>query len=88
MSVIKSNFNAKVRNVNAVSQLEWPCITCTLSKKKPAVTLITRKLLSTLHQGAKKLVSDSPGLVDFAIRLVNSLFILPDGQVKFYEEFE
>ena len=39
-------------------------------------------------QGAKKVVSDSPGLVDFTIRLVNSVFNLPDGQVTFLEEFE
>ena len=39
-------------------------------------------------QRAKKVVSDSPGLVDFAIGLVNSVFNLPDGQVMFYEEFE
>ena len=39
-----------------------------------------------LHQRAKKelVVSDSPGLVDFAIRLVNSVFNLPDGQVIFF----
>ena len=34
------------------------------------------------QQCAKKVVSDSPGLVDFAIRLVNSVFNLPDRQVK------
>ena len=34
------------------------------------------------QQRAKKVVSDSPGLVDFAIGLVNSVFNLPDGQVK------
>ena len=33
-------------------------------------------------------VSDSPGLVDFAIGLVKSVFNLPDGQVMFFEEFE
>ena len=32
-------------------------------------------------------MSDSPGLVDFAIRLVNSVLNLPDGQVRFVEEF-
>ena len=42
----------------------------------------------TVVQLAKKVVSDSPGLVDFAIGLVNSVFNLPDGQVMFYEEFE
>ena len=39
-------------------------------------------------QHAKKVLYDSPGLVDFAIELVNSVFNLPDGQVMFYEEFE
>ena len=39
-------------------------------------------------QRVNKLVSDSPGLVDFAIGLVNSVFNLPDGQVMFFEEFE
>ena len=29
-------------------------------------------------------VSDNPGLVDFAIRLVNSVINLPNGQVKFF----
>ena len=33
-------------------------------------------------QRAKKVVSDSPGLVDFAIGLVNSVINLPHGQVK------
>ena len=39
-------------------------------------------------QCAKKVVSDSPGQVDFAIGLVNSVLYLPDGQVKFFEEFK
>ena len=33
-------------------------------------------------------MSDSPGLVDFAIGLVKSVINLPDGQVKFFEEFK
>ena len=37
-------------------------------------------------QRAQKVVSDSPGLVDFAIGLVNSVINLPDGQVNFFEE--
>ena len=36
----------------------------------------------------KKVVSDSPGLVDFTIRLVNSVLNLPDGLVIFFEEFK
>ena len=39
-------------------------------------------------QRAKKVVSDSPGLVDFAIGQVNSVINLPDGQVTFFEEFK
>ena len=35
-------------------------------------------------QRAKKAVSDSLGLVDFAVGLVNSVINLPDGQVIFF----
>ena len=46
-------------------------------------------MATTVHrQHAKKVVSDSPGLVDFAIGLVNSVFNLPEGQVMYFEEFE
>ena len=36
-----------------------------------------------LKQCSKKVTSDSPGLVDFALRLVNSVLKLPEWQVKF-----
>ena len=39
-------------------------------------------------QGAKKVVSDSLGLVDFAIGLVNSVFNLPDGQATIFRRIE
>ena len=39
-------------------------------------------------QHAKKVVSNSLGLVDFAIRLVNSVLNLPDRQVIFLGEFK
>ena len=39
-------------------------------------------------QRAKKVMSDSPGLLDFAIGLVNFVVNLPDGQVIFFEQFE
>ena len=32
-------------------------------------------------------MSNSPGLMDFAIGLVNSVLNLPEGQVKYFEEF-
>ena len=44
--------------------------------------------MSTTDQRAKQVVSDSPGLGNFAIRLVNFELNLPDGQVKFFEEFK
>ena len=37
-------------------------------------------------QRARRVVSDSPGLVGFAIGLVNSVINLPNRQVKFFEE--
>ena len=39
-------------------------------------------------QRTKKVVSDSLGLVDFAMGLVNSVINLPDGQVNFFEKFK
>ena len=48
------------------------------------VVLFTTQQALTLDsvQRAKKVVSGSPGLVDIAIALVNSVLNLPDGQVK------
>ena len=39
-----------------------------------------------IYQRAKKVVSDSPGLVDFAIGIVILVLNLPDGQVLFFRE--
>ena len=36
----------------------------------------------------KKVVPDSPGLVDFAIGLVNPVLILPEGQAKYLGKFK
>ena len=41
-----------------------------------------------VNQCAKKVVSNSPGLVDFAIGLVNSVLNLPDGQVKIFRRIK
>jgi len=41
-----------------------------------------------MRQCAKEVMSYSLGLVDFAIRPVNSVFNLPNGQVMFFEQFE
>ena len=50
--------------------------------------MITTSLMEVDCQRPKKVVSDSPGLVDFVIGLVNSVFNFPVGQVMFFEEFE
>ena len=47
-----------------------------------------RCFLILLVQRAKKVVSDSLGLVDFAIGLVIFVFNLPDGQVLFWGEIQ
>ena len=39
------------------------------------------------QQRVRKVVSDSPGLVDCATMIVNSVLNLPDGQVKYFKEF-
>ena len=44
--------------------------------------------IANISQLSKKVVSDSLGLVDFAMELVNSVFNSPDRQVMFFEEFE
>ena len=41
-----------------------------------------------VKQCAKRVLSDSPGLVDFAIGLVIFVLILPDGQVLFFGQIQ
>ena len=45
-------------------------------------------LTNYIAQSAKKVVPNSPRLVDFAIGIVNSVINLPDGQVKLFEELK
>ena len=46
------------------------------------LTIFTKTIMHL--QCAKNVESDSPGLLDFAIGLVNSVFHLSDGQVMFF----
>ena len=46
------------------------------------------ELLKFAAQRAKKVMSDNPGLVDFAIRLVIFVLNLPDGLVLFFGEIQ
>ena len=61
--------------------------TLILDNLQEIVAFFSLKVYKRYDQGVKKVVSDSLGLVDFAIGLVNSVINLPDGQVKFFEEF-
>ena len=49
-------------------------------------TLLREKYIS--KQRAKKVLSDSPGLVDLAVGLVTFVLNLPDGQVLFWGEIQ
>jgi len=44
--------------------------------------------MSVSTQRAKKVESDNPGIVDFAIGLVIFLLNLPNGQVLFFGEIQ
>ena len=52
----------------------WPTFHTCLVQNSPV------KMLHVTSQRAKKVVFNSLGLVDFATRLVNSAFNLPNGQ--------
>ena len=41
-----------------------------------------------MQRKLSSVVSDSPGLVDFAFRPVNSVIKLPARQVKFFDKFK
>ena len=75
-----SNENALVRT--------GPGSKTVISGTFPLWNALQFDLAIKIQQRAKKVVSDSPGLVDFAVGLVNSVFNLPGGQVMFFEEFE
>ena len=69
--------------VNGITGMTIACEHSCLSS-----LLTARDVSQERFQRAKKVVSDSPGLVDFAIGLVNSVVNLPDGQVRSFEQFE
>jgi len=56
--------------------------------EKKAKIMHVRCLVQEIKKEAKKVVSDSEGLVGFAIGLVNSVLNLPNGKVKFFQEFK
>ena len=70
--------------------IQWTCLQRTPASKKRLIIIYgectvmfdyTKKNKLTNNQRAKKVVSDSPGLVNFVLNL-------PNVQVKFFEEFK
>ena len=66
------------------------CVTLLLYISLPSLCNNDVKLpyFTFCWQCAKKVVSHSPGLVDFAIGSVSSVFKLPDGQLEFFGEIK
>jgi len=56
--------------------------------KRLSEDIMAERIKVNSTQCAKKVVSNSPGVVDFSIGLVNSVDNLPDGQVKFLGKFK
>ena len=48
----------------------------------------TKLIEDAVNQRGKKVVSDSPGLVDFEIGLVNAVLNLPDRQAKIFRRIK
>ena len=94
----KTNYTTSMHTVVFVLVLfitVWTVVAAVLSWKINTVMLFAIYLdlprscpYNLNNQGAKKVVSDSPGLVDFAIRLVNSVLNLPDGQAKIFRRIK
>ena len=59
-----------------------------MRKLTQACTVLSLNLSSASKQRTKKVMSDSPGLVDFAVALVTFFLNLPDGQVLFFGEIQ
>ena len=83
-----------VKNVSKFACLASPHVTETGFRNRGNFCLWKRETwalesrIPITIQRAKKVLSDSPGLVDFAIGLVISVLNLPDGQVLFFGEIQ
>ena len=93
----KSLCESNIYNLFLLRSLAAVCIIGVSARRELTVLFWTcflrNRLLVVLgsilpFQYAKKVVSDSRGLVDFAIGLVISFTNLPDGQIKFFEELK
>ena len=81
--------NKTVHVMSIIGKRAWLCRSLSLQLIKTYTFRRTVSLdLVCRTQCAKKVVSNSLGLEEFAIGLVNSVFNLPNGQVKFFEEFK
>lgn len=73
-----------------VTTCTWKTILCSwtlLSQKNCSLISYARHIIR-FSLWKKKVMSDSSGLVDFSIRLVNSVLYFPKGQVKIFGELQ
>ena len=69
------------KDQNEVTSVEWPAQSPGFKYHRKYLALHEERVAV---QRAKQVVSDSPGIVDFAIGLVIFVLNLPDGQVLFF----
>ena len=81
--LISLKWRACTQAVKVFIVLRDGCIVIIMAQSIPSITIPPKAI-----QRAKKVVSDSPGLVDFAIGLVIFVLNLPDGQVLFFGEIQ
>ena len=77
-----------VRAENSSSEGKLTAVSSETSRCRSILQSEAAVNFNVREQRAKKVLSDSPGLVDFAIEIVNSVLNLPDEQMKFFEEFK
>ena len=63
-------------------------LSCPTTTSFEAICRASFLTATACKQCAKKVVSNSPGLVDFAVGLVFFVLNLPDGQVLFFGEIQ
>ena len=86
-------FNAKMQEAKLNTAPGNPVIAAQINLEQNFAFIEVCIIMEKVHdvrtmQGAKKVVSDSPGLVNFAIGLVNSVLNLPDGQAKIFRRIK
>ena len=73
--------------VQYLYQVSNTCTTVSQSVSQSVTQTVSQPISPSLLQGTKKFRSDSPGLVDLVVGLMEFILHLPDGQVKVFRKF-